>query len=382
MKFSNANSADMTFKTGIRLENNVSVDCSYSSYIFVMAIGACLLTGRFGWAMTFFILAVGYIYLARTGRWVLEIDSRNGRVTRYFQSIFRLENETVSAKDFDVVAMRRKLRLHSQKGRSHCYFHVIYLEQEGAEDNREFECQPLVNYRQCRTIATKIASCLGKDLVDHTTVQADRVRANELDKPLVHLLHDRQEVSLPPTPVAMRSHVEHEVGSTTITIPPIGFELQHAVAKMTPAWFLGGLLLLGTILNAIQGELETEGLGYIVVFIAGLTAITLRLCWYPAAFKKEQVRIADGRLTIHSTHPTEKMTQFPTEEIMSIVGCVDVRSPSLPGVTVMARNYDATFGSELSDDEQRYLCGVVRAAIVLNHPCHQIHMAELVESGI
>ena len=371
--------ANRTFKTGIRLENNVEVNYSLSSH-FLVALVLCFLSEHYGWALSLFMAGIAYVYLAKTGRWVLEIDGENGSVTRYFQSIFRLEHETVSANEFDVVAMRCKLRVSSQKGRSHSYFHVIYLAKEDAAEGQEFECQPLVNHRQCRETAIQIASCLNKDFVDYTTVQTDRLRADEVDKPLVHLLQGRQELNLPPTPDFMRSLVEHSNGRTTIIIPPLGFDWKHAATQMTPAWFLGGLLLLGTILNAIQGEVD--GLGSILVFVVGIFVISLCFFWYPTAYKKEQVEIKDGRLTIRSTLLDDSLTQFDTEEITNIVGRIGDRTPSLPGVTVMARDSEATFGSELTDEEQRYLCGVVRAAIVLNNPPNQTPVAELVESPL
>lgn len=379
MTLPNTNVPEKTFKTGIRLENNVKAKYSFASH-FLLALAASILLQRYGWTFSLFFLGFVYVYLSRSGRWVLEVNQKNGSVTRYFQSIFRLENETVNADEFDVVAIRRKLRLSSRKGQTEAYFYVIYLEQESGEENRKFECQPLMNYQQSRSIAVELASCFGMDLVDHTTIQADRLRSDEVGKPLVRLLKDRQELELPTAPETMRSVVEHGDGRTTITIPPVGFGGRHMLAKASPGLFLASLLSLGMFLSAIKGDVD--GFGYVIAFLIGIIVWTLSFLWYPHAYKEEQVEIADGILTIRTKLFGDKKTQFHTSIIVNVVGRIEARTPSLPGVTVMSRDAEATFGSELSDEEQKYLCGLVRAAIVLNSPNEEILVAELIPPGM
>jgi hypothetical protein len=272
-----------------------------------------------------------------------------------------------------------------------------------------FKLASFTDYANARECAATVARHLRLDLEDATTDHARRMPAGQSDlslKQRAHLGQEREDPAGPP--ISIRSTVAYENDRTRIAIPnprlhPVALAFMLLPVAMplvlvgplsrffrqtnTPdplGWIFLGFLIVGFGILPATSALSTwlrSRLGATIVTvsseelvvqqrgiwrtktrdtIAASDIIDLDFSTRESAI--ESARLATEQRVRESDGSFSAPTQIGprTQKLISVLA----RFAKGRGVTVKTRRGLTTFGEGLSDDEIRYLHGVVRTALV------------------
>jgi len=312
----------------------------------------------------FVLVGAGILF----GRSATIIDRKKGEVRQWWGILKPIREKVFSLEDINQVSLRTEIR------RSDKSSYTVYPVRLRGEKDAEIKLSEERQLKKGRQDAEEIAKFLSLPIYDETGGEMRIREPDTLDVSFRERFREGIESNeIPDTPKELKSKIEYDASTLTITTKPIGFTPVLLIAIIGLASF--ELFAFGFVFRPIFQGFNNEIDPIFVIFaVAFATIPTLVIGSLVArSFMAHDIVTTDSNgITVNRKIIFSKSIHIPAEEleelfIKNVPGNDSLAAFGLNNrSTIRARsdNHELTFGVGVSAEELAYLLALTKAALV------------------